>query len=618
MGAVLLAGLVGSLLAFASPSAALLTEEADTARIDGDDRYETAAAIATNPHWWGDSGSGVCSPDVTIVNGEDWPDGLTAGIYGDRVLLVRPDKIPAATEAAIIELMNQSQNPNIGNCSGQIDLTVIGGPAAVSSAVYEQLTLLTNGTGGYVDDEGRIFGADRYETAIAVHADESYFGCAILATGEDFPDALAAGVLAHDDDCGILLNKGAALLPAVKAYMIEVGMEYVRIAGGEAAVPASVEAELLSMGINVTRYGGENRDETATLLADDSWNGDRRSACLVNRDSFADALAAAPFCASSAVDGQIMLVRADSIPPVTAAWHVANCANLGNYTWADINLDADDGTTPEVQIYGKVFAIGGTTVISDEVLEDAAAATKCGDEIDLVSATLGLSDIDNQACVVTDEENGWDLLDGPLLVAVPGGAASGIVPTITAVDLYGDGTATDLDPAEAYFDGYELVVDLGEDPQAMTQARFVEIWSSLPEAAATFTAVANSGPLTGPPAADDTADMDLFVTCQTATADVTLTVTFNQPVGAYEDFDMTPDAELWGPPADAATPLLGVADADGNTTFSYFHNDLDTATVVGLLMTGFDIGDTFTLAADAVTNAVGVDNEEITVTITAG
>ena len=619
MGAVLLAGLVGSLLAFASPSAALLTEEADTARIDGDDRYETAAAIATNPHWWGDSGSGVCSPDVTIVNGEDWPDGLTAGIYGDRVLLVRPDKIPAATEAAIIELMNQSQNPNIGNCGGQIDLTVIGGPAAVSSAVYEQLTLLTNGTGGYVDDEGRIFGGDRYETAIAVHDDESSSGCAILATGTDFPDALAAGVLAHDDGCGILLNKGAALLPAVKAYMIEVGMEYVRIAGGEAAVPASVEAELLSMGINVTRYGGENRDETATLLADDSWNGDRRSACLVNRDSFADALAAAPFCASSAVDGQIMLVRADSIPPVTAAWHVANCANLGDYTWADINLDADDGTTPEVQIYGKVFAIGGTTVISDEVLEDAAAATKCGDEIDLVSATLGLSDIDNQACVVTDEENGWDLLDGPLLVAVPGGAASGIVPTITAVDLYGDGTATDLNPAEAYFSGNELVVDLGEDPQAMTQARFVEIWSSLPEAAATFTAVANSGPLTGPPAADNTADMDLSVTCQSATADVTLTVTFNQPVGTYGDFDMTPSAELWGPSADAATPLLGVADADGNTTFSYFHNDLDTATVLGLLATpGFDIGDTFTLSADAVTNAVGVNNEEITVTITAG
>jgi putative cell wall-binding protein len=615
MGAVLLAGLVGSLLAFASPSAALLTEEADTARIDGDDRYETAAAIATDPHWWGDD---ICSPDVTIVNGEDWPDGLTAGIYGDRVLLVRPDKIPAATEAAIIELMNQSQNENLCDADGEIELKVIGGPAAVSSAVYEQLTLLTNGTGGFVYDEGRIFGADRYETAIAVHDDTSSSSCAILATGTDFPDALAAGVMAHDDDCGILLNQGAALLPAVKAYMIEVGMNDVAIAGGEAAVPASVEAELLSMGINVTRYGGENRDETATLLADDDGSSDKRSVCLVNRDSFADALAAAPFCASNAVDGQIMLVRADSIPPVTAAWHVANCANLGDYTWADINLDADDGTTPDVPINGKVFAIGGTTVISDEVLEDAAAATKCGDEIDLVSATLGLSDIDNQACVVTDEESGWDVLDGPLLVAVPGGAASGIVPTITVVDLSGDGTATDLDPAEAYFDGDELVVDLGEDPQAMTQARFVEIWSSLPEAAATFTAVANSGPLTGPPAADDTADMDLFVTCQTATADVTLTVTFNQPVGAYGDFDMTPDAELWGPSADAATPLLGVADADGNTTFSYFHNDLDTATVVGLLMTGFDIGDTFTLAADAVTNAVGVDNEEITVTITAG
>ena len=224
MGAVLLAGLVGSLLAFASPSAALLTEEADTARIAGDDRYETAAAIATDPHWWGDVGSPLCSPDVTIVNGENWPDGLTAGIYGDRVLLVRPDSIPAATEAAIIELMNQSQNPNLEGCGGEIDLTVIGGPAAVSAEVVGQLVDITNGTGGHVDFKGRIFGADRYETAMAVHDDQSDSDCAILATGTNFPDALAAGVLSHDDNCGILLNQGAALLPALKAYMIDVGM----------------------------------------------------------------------------------------------------------------------------------------------------------------------------------------------------------------------------------------------------------------------------------------------------------------------------------------------------------------------------------------------------------
>jgi putative cell wall-binding protein len=651
MGAVLLAGLVGSLLAFASPSAALLTEEADTARIDGDDRYETAAAIATNPHWWGDSGSGVCSPDVTIVNGEDWPDGLTAGIYGDRVLLVRPDKIPAATEAAIIELMNQSQNPNIGNCGGQIDLTVIGGPAAVSSAVYEQLTLLTNGTGGYVDDEGRIFGGDRYETAIAVHDDESSSGCAILATGTDFPDALAAGVLAHDDGCGILLNKGAALLPAVKAYMIEVGMEYVRIAGGEAAVPASVEAELLSMGINVTRYGGENRDETATLLADDSWNGDRRSACLVNRDSFADALAAAPFCASSAVDGQIMLVRADSIPPVTAAWHVANCANLGDYTWADINLDADDGTTPEVQIYGKVFAIGGTTVISDEVLEDAAAATKCSDEIAVTSATISYENAQDQVCLVQNlgllEWTGPEDHDGPVLIPVTGSAADGLFPTITFVEIDGEGTATDVFPAEAYFSGDTLYVDLGEDTDGMTQARFVEIWSSLPEAAATFTAVANSGPLFGPPLSGDAG---VWVYCTSPSADVVFEMVFNQPVGSGADFKTTPyghtlvdEGEWWclddfsdcgvfdfmlftilddSPLSESvgdailagdftASWLWDVPDADGNTTFT-----MTVADIAGAVEFTDWAGECLfepcfeeLLAPGAVSTAYGVENE---------
>jgi putative cell wall-binding protein len=85
LGAAALVALIGSLLAFASPSAALINDEAGTARFGGDNRYETAAAIATSPHWANESN---CSPDVVVVNGENFPDGLAASIYGDRILLV--------------------------------------------------------------------------------------------------------------------------------------------------------------------------------------------------------------------------------------------------------------------------------------------------------------------------------------------------------------------------------------------------------------------------------------------------------------------------------------------------------------------------------------------------
>jgi hypothetical protein len=383
------------------------------------------------------------------------------------------------------------------------------------------------------------------------------------------------------------------------------------------------------MGLNTQRLGGENRYETAAAIADEinsPWSFNNRSVVLVNGNSFADALAAGTFASLSAVDGVILLVNAGSIPSATAAWHVANCDSLGEDTDEDLPDDGDPAT--DETIYGTVFAIGGTAVISDDVLAGAGAATKCGDAIDLVSATIAVSDITEQVCSVEDQDTGGGGFDAgfgawvagstaPTLIPVAGGAASGLDPIVTDVEIWGSGTAADEDPAEAIFTGGTLSVDLGEDEAGMTQARFAEIWASLPEAAATFTVVPNAGPLFGLPDADADAN-DFEATCTGTSADITLGVTFNQPVGEAGAFGTTPGIELFGPPANAATPLLGVADADGNTSFSYFHDDLPLAVIGVLQAGGIAVGEEFTLAADSVTNAIGQNNAEITVEITAG
>ncbi|MGB1645414.1 MAG: cell wall-binding repeat-containing protein, partial [Ilumatobacteraceae bacterium] len=438
MGAVLLAGLVGSLLAFASPSAALINDEAGTARFGGDNRYETAAAIATSPHWAIESSS---TPDVVVVNGENFPDGLAASVYGDRILLVKQNSIPAATEEAIIALQNLG--------SGQVDLEVVGGPAAVSAEVVGQLIDITNGDGGYVDFNGRHYGANRYETAIAVA--EDYDGgshsCLTLAVGDNFPDALAAGQLVYDFECPLVLTAGDSLHPATKAYMAAEtasDLDFVYVIGGTAAIPASVENELFAMGINTMRLGGANRAETAAAIADEV--GYNRSAVLVNGNGFADALAASTFATLSAVDGALLLVNSDSIPPATAAWHVENCGTLGEDTDEDLPDDGDPET--DENVYGTVFAIGGTAVISDDVLAGAGAATKCGDPIDLVSVTIAVSDITEQICAVEDVNTGgggFAAGDGewvagstaPTLIPVAGGAASGLDPLVTSVTISG-------------------------------------------------------------------------------------------------------------------------------------------------------------------------------------
>jgi putative cell wall-binding protein len=580
-------------------------------RLAGDDRYATAAAVALSPQFASDT----CGddPDVIIVNGENYPDGLAAAVYGDRVLLVKSDSIPAATHDAIVALMDQSQAaPCLDD--GDVDLEIIGGPNAVSPQVEFDLQQITNGTGGDIDYNGRIWGADRYETALAVAGDFSADDCFILATGENFPDALAAGPLAEEWSCPILLNRGSSLLANVKAYIDGYGAEAVYIVGGESAVPASVETEILSMGINVERFAGDNRFETAAaiaaVLADDD---NDHSVVLVNGNSFADALAAGPFASLPGTDGAILLTNSNSIPTATAGFHVANCATLGEDTGEDY-ADVDPATT---DIYGAVIAVGGTAVVSDGVLAGAGAATKCGDDLDVASVTVAQSGITEQACIVTDDDGIWNGLgSSPILVPTPGGAASGLDPLIDIVTVSGTGTAADLDLPNAEFTGKLIQVDLGEELAGMTQERFAEIWASIPEAAATFIVVpADPNPFLNDPAGSK----PISVSCSPTSFDLTVVVTFNQPVGTFGSFGTTPAAPVGNlaplPPVSSASPLFGAPDADGNTVFTYVWDDVPES-LIGMVP---EVGDTFELGTNEVQTSAGASNAEmIEVVITAG
>ena len=147
------------------------------------------------------------------------------------------------------------------------------------------------------------------------------------------------------------------------------------------------------MGIKVDRIAGDNRAETATaintvLASAMGWEMDH-SVVLVNQNGFADALTAGPFATLDAVRGTLQLVNVDSIPASTAGFHVANCAELGEDTGVDIDVDPD--TEGDEPIFGTVFAVGGAAVVSDAVLDGAAAATKCGDDIDIGLMTVARS-----------------------------------------------------------------------------------------------------------------------------------------------------------------------------------------------------------------------------------
>lgn len=154
-------------------------------RIDGENRYETARSIALEV-------GPAASREVVLALGEHaeperaWPDAVAAGAFAALpeplpVLLTRPDEVPDPTQRALRELRTAK-------------VLIVGGPAAVSTAVEEDLT-----TQGY--EVTRIAGPSRYGTSVAMAraalaraGDEPL--PVVFASGGDFPDALSAGALA--------------------------------------------------------------------------------------------------------------------------------------------------------------------------------------------------------------------------------------------------------------------------------------------------------------------------------------------------------------------------------------------------------------------------------------
>ena len=472
--------MIGSTLAITSAASAAQTGAA-IARVSGLNRNATAVAAAplatSNP------------AEIVIVNGLDFPDGLTASIYNQPILLVSPDAIPTETSDYIKAVQASTVNtPNI---------TVVGGTTAVSSAVFEDLAKL-NGTGTTV----RVSGGNRYATSLAVATANLGGGTSvIIATGLTPADALSAGPLAIAGSQPIILNDGPSLSAEVIKFLTDKGIQTVTIVGGEAAVPATVETELASaMGITVTRLAGPTRDATAAKIT--AAAGNITQVNLVNRDGFADALAAGPFSKRAPLGG-ILTAGVDSLPAETAAFLQSNCDTI---------------TT--------VNAMGGIAVISQAVLLAAQAATVC-EVPGISSAALTVTKVTQRVIVVGDVATPGQVAGdatSPRLTSVLGSAASG--PAAAGYEVVFAASST---PAVA-INATTKVITFTDNFTSLTRAQFVANWNAS-VAGALFTATPGT-------AATDFTLQPLGSTGLAATANVTvagsydasLVVTFDQAV----------------------------------------------------------------------------------------
>ncbi|MCD2442567.1 cell wall-binding repeat-containing protein [Agromyces sp. SYSU K20354] len=203
---------------------ALSASDAPVTRLSGADRFATAVDISAETF-------DAPVDRVFIANGLNFPDALAGAAVaardGSPILLVRPNAIPGVVRAELDRL-----NPE--------EIVVLGSSSAVSTSVQRQLDAYASG------DVVRLGGASRYETAIAISkhffptgADRVY-----LATGANFPDALAAAAAAGINHAPILLVPPTGLTPALRAELTRLAPAQIHILGGTSAVSQGVELAL--------------------------------------------------------------------------------------------------------------------------------------------------------------------------------------------------------------------------------------------------------------------------------------------------------------------------------------------------------------------------------------
>ena len=170
----------------------------------------------------------------------------------------------------------------------------------------------------------RLQGSDRYLTAI--RASQAAFpdgsDVVIVASGANFPDALAAAGLAGAYDAPLLLTNPTALPASVGAEIGRLGATRCFIVGGTPAVSQGVETSLRSLGgLDVERIKGADRYATAAEVARrvvDRLGDDYDGGVFIARgDTFPDALAVAPLAWQSR--RPVVLTRPTSLPGATAA-----------------------------------------------------------------------------------------------------------------------------------------------------------------------------------------------------------------------------------------------------------------------------------------------------------
>lgn len=298
-------------------------------RIGGANRVETALKLSAQAYQKADR--------VLLARDDDFADALAASVYANLLkaplLLTHPKELAAGVSEEISRL-------------GAKEVILVGGKSAISDAVAQAIEK------NKVEAFTRLAGKNRFETACllaqaCIKLNPELKG-AILASGENYPDALCAGPLAIAQK-KVLLLTGKDQLPAITAKIIQdEKLAAVTIVGEKSAVAAAPEAALSKLaGVKVNRIGGETRFETSALIA--AAMPKTKQVVLATGEGFADALVVGAWAGS--LPAPILLSGVKALPASIAIYLKSHAIE-------------------------KATVVGGPSALSDAVVKEVAGLLK--------------------------------------------------------------------------------------------------------------------------------------------------------------------------------------------------------------------------------------------------
>lgn len=215
----------------------------------------------------------------------------------------------------------------------------------------------------------RLAGSGRCETAIEVAdmmkkaLNVAQFETIILASGENFADALAGSYLAAERTAPILLYRGSAVAlnqAYIQENLVKGGTVY--LLGGTSAIPSDVEDGLKSAGIQVKRLFGNTRYDTNLEILKEVGIPANQEILITTGTSFADSLSA------SATGLPILMVNNKT--GQLSNEQIAFLSSLKNCSFTIIGGTSavSEALEQELTQYGTVKRLSGTNREATSVL----------------------------------------------------------------------------------------------------------------------------------------------------------------------------------------------------------------------------------------------------------